>query len=66
MAEIMINKDLQEKLNALIQKTVTEEGKLKEDLNCFHNNKANLQKKKKKKKYKKEKYVIKTVQYNSI
>ena len=44
----MINKDLQEKLNALIQKTVTEEGKLEEDLNCFHNDKANLQKKKKK------------------
>ena len=31
------------KLNALIQKTVMEEGKLEEDLNFFHNNKANQQ-----------------------
>ena len=53
MAEIMINKDLQEKLNALIQKTVMEEGKLEEDLNFFHNNKANQQQQKKNTKKKK-------------
>ena len=34
----MINKDLQEKLNALIQEIVMEEGKSEEDLNFFHYN----------------------------
>ena len=51
----MINKNLQEKLNALIQKTVMEEGKLEEDLNFFHNNKANQQQQQKKKPTKKRK-----------
>ena len=52
----MINCNLQEKLNALIQETVMEEGKLKEDLTFFHDNNANQKKTitKKKKKEKKK------------
>ena len=40
----MINKDLQEKLNALIQEMVMEEGKSEEDLNLFHCNNTNQKK----------------------
>ena len=55
MVKVMINCNLQEKLNALIQETVMEEGKLKEDLTFFHDNNANQtdDNKKKKKKQKK-------------
>ena len=48
----MINCNFQEKLNALIQETVMEEGKLKKGLTFFHDNNANqketITKKKKK------------------
>ena len=49
MAEVMINEDLQEKLNTLIQETVMEEGKSEEDLNFFHDNNASQKRKTKKK-----------------
>ena len=49
------NKDLQEKLNVLIQETVIEEKKLEEDLNFFYDNNATQKKKKKKKKQRKRK-----------
>ena len=65
----MINEDLQEKLKAVIQETVMDEGKSEEDLNFFHDSNANQKKKKKKKKNdgkKKEKYIIKTIQTTRI
>ena len=57
MVEVMINEDLQEKLSALIQEMVLEEGKSGEDLNFFHDN--NVDKKTKKNK----EYHHKTIQH---